>query len=82
LNQKNNLAASPAKALANTLKSWLELIVRMWRFSRSIRAAEEIARQHSDNRDAGGYKAIAEEKRGRVKQAYGESHRESRRLFG
>ena len=28
-------AASPAKALANTLKSWLEPIVRMWRFSKS-----------------------------------------------
>ncbi|MEO6959761.1 MAG: transposase [Burkholderiaceae bacterium] len=28
-------ANSPAKALANTLRSWLEPIVRMWRFSKS-----------------------------------------------
>jgi len=26
---------SPAKALANTILSWLEPIVRMWRFSKS-----------------------------------------------
>jgi len=29
------LEQSPAKALANTLTSWLEPIVRMWRFSKS-----------------------------------------------
>jgi len=29
------LAQSPARALANTLRSWLEPIVRMWRFSKS-----------------------------------------------
>jgi len=28
-------ANSPVKALAQTLKSWLEPIVRMWRFSKS-----------------------------------------------
>ena len=28
-------AQSPAKTLANTLKSWIEPIVRMWRFSKS-----------------------------------------------
>jgi len=28
-------ANSPARALAETLKSWLEPIVRMWRFSKS-----------------------------------------------
>ena len=28
-------ALSPAKSLANTLRSWIEPIVRMWRFSKS-----------------------------------------------
>jgi len=28
-------ANSPARALAETLKSWLEPIVRMWRFTKS-----------------------------------------------
>ncbi len=28
-------AESPAKSLAKTLKSWIEPIVRMWRFSKS-----------------------------------------------
>ena len=31
----SQLAQSPARALADTLQSWLEPIVRMWRFSKS-----------------------------------------------
>jgi len=31
----DQFANSPVKALAQTLKSWLEPIVRMWRFSKS-----------------------------------------------
>ena len=31
----DELAESPLRALANTLRSWLKLIVAMWRFSKS-----------------------------------------------
>lgn len=36
----------------------------------ALSAAVEIAHQHTGNRDAGGYRVIAEEKREQVKQAY------------
>ena len=29
----NQFQDSPAKALANTLKSWIDPVMRMWRFS-------------------------------------------------
>jgi transposase len=42
LAQLGQFASSPAKSLGNTLMSWLEPIVRMWRFSISNGITEDF----------------------------------------
>ena len=45
----DQFANSPVKTLAQTLKSWLELIVRIWRFSKSNGITEGFHTKFDDN---------------------------------